>query len=541
MNVWRMRLARVGLGAAIAVSTKLVGLTGPEIPVLGLLGTTSLSFAVASSLFGWAGLAGASLLHAGWTLTRSALEVQAVEGSAPYGADLLVYPVVSTALYALAGVLVLLTFSRVERIGRAFPNLRSLGWYCAAAGAGGLLTSAGLCLAFEAQTFWSSFAVWSRSTIVSVWVFGPALLILGTRLPGRWLAPIPGEEEDPGRERFELRVAGLERQVEVVREPDPVTGLDFLVGAVVLAFLAAVSLLFGRYSVGAGHWVAILYLVPIYWAAHRHRLVGGLVAAAGSGVSLVVAEAIEHSRSASLASVDRQLDVYIYLLVFLSVGALLGHGRDRETVLLEALSASNRRLRSDLNRVVRALTGAVEAKDVYTEGHLQRVSSYALEVGSRLGLSSSELGHLRIASALHDVGKIGVPEQILNKPGPLDHEERAAIERHPEIGARILETVDGLSAAAPLVLHHQERWDGRGDGLYPGYPDGIEGDAIPLGARIIAVVDAFDAMTTDRAYRKALPVDAAISELRNERGGQFDPRVVDAFLEILSCRPWEQP
>ena len=118
----------------------------------------------------------------------------------------------STALYALAGALVLITFLRVERVGRGFPNLRSLGWYCLATGLGGVLTSFGLSLVFEPSTFWSSAATWSRSTIVSVWVFGPALLILGKHLVPEWVAPIPGEAEDPRRGRLTLRVAALDRQ-----------------------------------------------------------------------------------------------------------------------------------------------------------------------------------------------------------------------------------------------------------------------------------------------------------------------------------------
>jgi HD-GYP domain-containing protein (c-di-GMP phosphodiesterase class II) len=197
-----------------------------------------------------------------------------------------------------------------------------------------------------------------------------------------------------------------------------------------------------------------------------------------------------------------EIQIYAYLLGFLLIAILLGVARERESDLLERLADSNRRLRGDLQRVVRALTGAVEAKDSYTEGHLQRVSAYALEVGRRLGLRNGELELLQIASALHDIGKIGIPEHILNKPGRLDPAERVIIERHPEIGARILESVEGLEAAAPLVRYHQERWDGGQDGDFPGYPDGLEAEAIPLGARIIAVVDAFDAMTTDRAFKR---------------------------------------
>jgi HD-GYP domain-containing protein (c-di-GMP phosphodiesterase class II) len=110
--------------------------------------------------------------------------------------------------------------------------------------------------------------------------------------------------------------------------------------------------------------------------------------------------------------------------------------------------------------------------------------------------------------------------------------------RHPELGSRILASLEGFEEAAPLVLHHQERWDGRTDGRFPGYPSGISGESIPVGARIIAVVDAFDAMTTDRPYRSAMSVEQAVAELEDHRGTQFDPRVVDSFLEVLVERPW---
>lgn len=112
------------------------------------------------------------------------------------------------------------------------------------------------------------------------------------------------------------------------------------------------------------------------------------------------------------------------------------------------------------------------------------------------------------------------------------------MQRHPEIGARILDDLEELRAAAPLVRHHQERFDGRRDVDFPGYPDGLQGEQIPLGARVIAVVDAFDAMTSDRSYRAALEVREAVEVLRRERGAQFDPRVVDVFLEVLAERPW---
>jgi HD-GYP domain-containing protein (c-di-GMP phosphodiesterase class II) len=159
-------------------------------------------------------------------------------------------------------------------------------------------------------------------------------------------------------------------------------------------------------------------------------------------------------------------------------------------------------------------------------------------VGEGMGVAGHDLEMLFFASMLHDIGKIGVPESVLGKPSGLDLEEARAMRRHPEIGARILRDLDVLRDAAPLVLHHQERYDGRRDGKYPGYPSGIAGEAIPLGSRIIAVVDAFDAMTTDRPYRKALAPETAVGELRREAGRQFDPRVVETFVALLAEHPW---
>jgi HD-GYP domain-containing protein (c-di-GMP phosphodiesterase class II) len=226
------------------------------------------------------------------------------------------------------------------------------------------------------------------------------------------------------------------------------------------------------------------------------------------------------------------------LLILSIAGALVGWSRDREVRLREELIESNRLLRRDLVRISDALMQAVEAKDAYTGGHLRRVSEYAVAVGEKLGLRGRDLETLHYASLLHDVGKLGVPESVLGKEGPLDATETELMRRHPEIGARMLERLELLSGAAPLVLHHQERYDGNLDGQHPGYPRGLAGEAIPLGARIIAVVDAFDAMTTTRPYRPALPPDEAATVIRKEKGRQFDPRVVDAFLDSLAERPW---
>lgn len=176
---------------------------------------------------------------------------------------------------------------------------------------------------------------------------------------------------------------------------------------------------------------------------------------------------------------------------------------------------------------VTALTNAIEAKDPYTRGHTERVMRYAMKIGDRLGLSSQEKDHLRFAAALHDIGKIGVSLSILDKPGILNEEEWAEVRRHPSKGIDILSPIRFLSPIIPHILHHHERYEGSG------YPKGLEGDRIPLYARILAVVDAFDAMTSDRPYRKALDLESAKEELRKEAGRQFDPEIVRVFLEII--------
>ncbi|MDD2717452.1 MAG: HD domain-containing protein [Candidatus Wallbacteria bacterium] len=173
---------------------------------------------------------------------------------------------------------------------------------------------------------------------------------------------------------------------------------------------------------------------------------------------------------------------------------------------------------------VRALSAAIDAKDKYTSGHSTAVTEYTIPIAREMKLSQAEIEKLEYAGLLHDIGKIGVMEQILNKPGRLTNEEFGSIKKHPVIGFEILKSIDFLKDVTLLVRHHHERFDGKG------YPDGLVGEAIPLGARIIAVADTFDAMTSDRPYRKGLPVEIALKEIRNCSGSQFDPRVVEAFV-----------
>jgi HD-GYP domain-containing protein (c-di-GMP phosphodiesterase class II) len=171
----------------------------------------------------------------------------------------------------------------------------------------------------------------------------------------------------------------------------------------------------------------------------------------------------------------------------------------------------------------------VDQRDPYTAGHSRRVSEYAVAIARRLRLSDAEVERVRWSALLHDLGKIGVPDAVLLKEGPLDAHEREVINTHPSIAAAILGPVEAMAAIAPCVLHHHERWDGRG------YPDGLKGEAIPFLARVIAVADTFDAMTTTRPYRTALEVGEARRRLLEGGGVQWDTRCTDAMIALIDA------
>ena len=174
------------------------------------------------------------------------------------------------------------------------------------------------------------------------------------------------------------------------------------------------------------------------------------------------------------------------------------------------------------------LTGAIEARDPYTRGHSTRVTELAEAVACALGWSEERIASLRVGGPLHDVGKLAVSHQVLHKQGELDDHELAEIREHPRTGARLLLRVAALRAAIPYVLYHHERWDGTG------YPSGKAGEEIPLEARVLAVADAFDAMTSDRPYRRALTHEQALAEVERCAGSQFDPRIAQIFLELFA-------
>ncbi len=172
-----------------------------------------------------------------------------------------------------------------------------------------------------------------------------------------------------------------------------------------------------------------------------------------------------------------------------------------------------------------ALANAIEARDHYTRDHVERVSSYAQALAEQLGWDPNRIAALEFGAILHDIGKIAVREAILCKTGPLKRDEWREMREHPQVGARMIEGIPYLASAIPVVMYHHERWDGSG------YPDGLEGNAIPLEARLLAVVDTFDAMTSDRPYRQALPALVAYETILSEAGRLFDPDMVAAFRD----------
>ncbi|HMS61288.1 MAG TPA: diguanylate cyclase [Solirubrobacteraceae bacterium] len=205
----------------------------------------------------------------------------------------------------------------------------------------------------------------------------------------------------------------------------------------------------------------------------------------------------------------------------------LAQGDDALVAVLRDLERERGRATQSVRSVVQALAATLQARDGYTGEHADAVHDLSVAVGDRLGLRGQEMAELAAVALLHDVGKIGIPDSLLHKQGPLDPADWVVMREHPVIGERILATVPGLESVARAVRHEHERWDG------DGYPDGLVGDAIPLASRIVLACDAWHALGSDRPYRKALPRDVALAELRRCAGTQFDPTVAAALIDVL--------
>jgi putative two-component system response regulator len=212
-----------------------------------------------------------------------------------------------------------------------------------------------------------------------------------------------------------------------------------------------------------------------------------------------------------------------------------------DTSLLRARISSQlrlKRLTDQLERteqVIFMLALAVEAKDAYTEGHLRRLASYSEQLAIAATIPSHQLKAIRFGGLLHDIGKISIDDAILRKPGQLTADEYEQIKQHPDYGARIIQPMRFASEVGPIIRHHHERWDGQG------YPQGLRGEAIPVGARIVAVVDAYDAMMTDRPYRRSLGLAESLRRLREGQGTQWDPQLVEIFVAMVEHERLVEP
>jgi putative nucleotidyltransferase with HDIG domain len=284
-------------------------------------------------------------------------------------------------------------------------------------------------------------------------------------------------------------------------------------------------------AVGTISAVTLTMVGLVHW--RRWRL-------SGDGIQLALV-------LASLLAAEAQLSMRFGRLWHLSwwdyhVLLLLGFGSTVYVLLRSYMRAQDRRLdlahvfqRSPLAHItrgypeaLRVLVAAVEARDSYTRGHSKRVTELSLDVGQKLGLRDDKLRQLVWGAELHDIGKIGIPDYIMQKPGALTPEERSMIEQHPVIGWEIASKVSSLQEVLEVVRHHHERIDGTG------YPDRLSGEDIPPLARIVAVADVWDALTSDRAYRPAWPHEKALEVMREGRGTQFDEGCLDAFLEVMA-------
>jgi putative nucleotidyltransferase with HDIG domain len=196
-------------------------------------------------------------------------------------------------------------------------------------------------------------------------------------------------------------------------------------------------------------------------------------------------------------------------------------------ILTGQITAVNKKTQRLFLNVLQVMAKVLEAKDPYTRFHSENVAKYARQIARKFGFLGDELEMIQIAGILHDFGKIGITEMVLNKPGNLTEPEYLAVRKHPMIAATILEPIEELTEVIDYIKHHHERYDGRG------YPDKLEGEDIPLGARILCVADSFDAMTSKRSYHDSMCVADAIEELVSCSGSQFDPEVVKRFIEVL--------
>lgn len=309
---------------------------------------------------------------------------------------------------------------------------------------------------------------------------------------------------------------------------------SFALGIALVLFVGAFLLFWDVRFGGTFNWPHVLFLLPLGLLIYVGGVAGGATGSWLVAFTYLVTLGVESYGifPGVLGSPQRLIPVYGNLLLFTVFAWTAGTVRSRNSWLHRRLEERWTSLREISDATVRALAAVMEARDPHTERHLERVSRVARRIAERMGLDDLRVDQIHFGALLHDVGKVGVPAEVLLKPGPLDESEEEAMERHIDHGAEILERAGLPEDIVELVRYHEERWDGLTDGRFPGR-FGLRGERIPLGARIIAVADAFDAMTSQRPYRDPMAPAEALAELRAEAGRQFDPRVVEVFLEIV--------
>ena len=262
---------------------------------------------------------------------------------------------------------------------------------------------------------------------------------------------------------------------------------------------------------GHGEWVFALIVIAIssQWGT-RPGLTAALLGAVEYGF-------IRHYQTGTIT--DAFILAGLFVVSTVIIGTLVKH---REAALVIRAHMADE-LEKTYDATIVALTQALDARDHDTEGHSERVTILALKIGKEMGMDETALNSMRLGALLHDVGKIGIPDAILHKPGPLDEREWVLMRQHPQIGYDILRGIKFLAPALDIVLYHHEQYDGSG------YPAGLEGETIPFAARIFSVADVYDALTSNRPYRPAFTHEDTMNEIRKNIGRQFDPAVVAAF------------
>lgn len=267
---------------------------------------------------------------------------------------------------------------------------------------------------------------------------------------------------------------------------------------------------------GHGEWVFVLVVIIIsaQWGTFP-----GLTAALLSAIELGL---ISFDQTGPIA--DALIMAGLFAVSAIIIGTLVRH---REVALVARAHMADELEKTSATTLI-AFSRALDARDQGTEGHSERVAALAMEIGREKGIEEADLPSLRLAGLLHDIGKIGIPDSILHKPGPLDEQEWAIMRNHPKTSHDILQNVPFLSSALDAILHHHEKFNGKG------YPDGLSGKAISMPARILAVVDVYDALTSNRPYRLAFSQEKTLRIIDEESGQHFDPDVVAAFTRVLA-------